>query len=271
MTVRIAIAGVGGRMGQALVAATLDAPDLILAAALEVANAPSIGRDAGERMGRVTRVIVGGDVDVALANSDVLIDFTRPEGTLLHVAACVRYRTAVVIGTTGFDAAQRAQISEAARQIPIVLAPNMSVGVAVLANLVETAARALGDDYDIEILEMHHKHKVDAPSGTALHLGEAAAKGGGRDLDQRAIYERHGHTGERVTGTIGFATLRGGDVVGEHTVIFAGTGERVELTHRALSRQNFAVGALRAARFVHARRNAGLTGLSDMQDVLGLR
>ena len=271
MSLRVAIAGVGGRMGQALVEATLDAPDLLLAAALDVAGSAALGCDAGERIGRTTGVVVGHDLDAALARGDVLIDFTRPEGTLVHLAACTRHRVAMVIGTTGLDDSQRAEITAAAREIPIVFAPNMSVGVNVLAKLVTMAARALGEGYDIEIVEMHHRHKVDAPSGTALHLGEAAAEGAGRTLADCGVYTRHGHTGERKPGTIGFATLRGGDVVGEHTVIFAGAGERVELSHRASSRQNFATGALRAARFVGARRAAGHAGLADMLDVLDLR
>jgi 4-hydroxy-tetrahydrodipicolinate reductase len=177
---------------------------------------------------------------------------------------------AAVIGTTGFDDAQRQRIAQVGRTVPIVFAPNMSVGVNVLAALVEQAARALGPDYDIEIVEMHHRHKVDAPSGTALQLGEAAARGSDTTLAASGVFGRHGNTGERKRGTIGFAALRGGDVVGEHTVIFAASGERIELTHRALSRQNFAAGALRAARFVAARRAAGEIGVADMRDVLGL-
>jgi 4-hydroxy-tetrahydrodipicolinate reductase len=268
---RVAIAGASGRMGQALIAATLAADDLTLAAALDVAGASALGRDAGERIGQATGVLVTDDVDAALRNVDVLIDFTRPDGTLRHLDACVRHRVGAVIGTTGFDASQRERIAAAAATIPVVFAPNMSVGVNVLQKLVADAARALGAEYDIEIVEMHHRHKVDAPSGTALQLGEAAARGLGRPLDDCAVYARHGHTGERAQGSIGFAVLRGGDVVGEHTVVFAGTGERVELSHRATSRQNFAAGALRAARFVGARRASGRVGLADMQDVLGLR
>ncbi len=271
MPIAVAIAGAGGRMGQALIEATLADGGLALAAALDVDASPVIGRDAGERIGRATGIRIAADVDAALAASEVLIDFTRPQGTLAHLDACVRHRVAAVVGTTGFDAAQREAIAAAARHVPIVFAPNMSVGVNVLAQLVTVAARALGPSYDIEVLEMHHRHKVDAPSGTALALGDAAARGAGRDLASAAVYSREGHTGERKAGTIGFATLRGGDVVGEHTVIFAGTGERIELTHRAASRQNFAAGALRAAHFVGEHRAAGVAGLFDMQDVLGLR
>jgi 4-hydroxy-tetrahydrodipicolinate reductase len=271
MTVRIAVAGAGGRMGQALIEATLADPELTLAAALDVPGSAVLGHDAGQRQGRATGVIVAADIDAAVAAADVLIDFTRPDGTLAHLAACARARCAAVVGTTGLTAEHKAAIAAAARTIPVVCAPNMSVGVNVLLTLVEAAARTLGPAYDVEIVEMHHKHKVDAPSGTALGLGEAAARGSGRRLADCAVYAREGVTGERKPGTIGFATLRGGDVVGEHTVVFAATGERIELSHRATSRQNFAGGALRAAKFVAAQRLAGRAGLSDMQDVLGLR
>jgi 4-hydroxy-tetrahydrodipicolinate reductase len=270
MAVRIAIAGAGGRMGQALIEATLAAQGLVLAAAFDVPGSTAVDCDAGERFGRITGVVIGASPDAAVREADVLIDFTRPEGTLAHLAAASRCGTGVVVGTTGLSAAEKDELGNFARKIPIVFAPNMSVGVNVLLTLVETAARQLGADYDIEILEMHHRHKVDAPSGTALGLGEAAARGAGRVLADCAVFAREGVTGERKPGSIGFATLRGGDVVGEHSVIFAGAGERVELAHRATSRQNFATGALRAARFVAARRAAGRAGLADMRDVLGL-
>ena len=258
-------------MGQALIEAALATPDVVLAAALDVEGSPVQGRDAGERFGRATGVIVGHDVAAALRRADVLIDFTRPEGTLAHVAACAAAGVGAVVGTTGLTDAQRAQLAASAASIPVVYAPNMSVGVVVLLSLVEAAAAKLGPGYDIEIVEMHHKHKVDAPSGTALQLGDAAAAGTGRKLADCAVYAREGHTGERGAGAIGFASLRGGDVVGEHTVIFAGAGERVELSHRATSRQNFASGALRAAVFVGAKRAARQSGLYDMRDVLGLK
>jgi 4-hydroxy-tetrahydrodipicolinate reductase len=270
VTVRLAIAGAGGRMGQALIEAALADPELALAGALDVAASPLLGRDAGERIGRATGVVVASDIASGVANADVLIDFTRPQGTLAHVAGCEAAGVAMVIGTTGLDAAQRQRLATAARRIPIVFAPNMSVGVNVLAELVRLAAQRLGPDYDIEVVEMHHRHKVDAPSGTALLLGEAAARGREVSLDTHAVHARHGVTGPRKPGTIGFAALRGGDVVGEHTVIFAGPGERVELTHKAASRQNFATGALRAARFVAEQRRQRSTGLFDMADVLGL-
>jgi len=269
-TIRVAIAGAGGRMGQALIEATLEASDLTLAAAIDVSRSAAIGADAGERCGRSTGVRVISDVDEALSVADVLIDFTRPSGTLAHLAACANAGVAAVVGTTGFDDAGKAEIAARARTIPIVFAPNMSVGVNVLTDLVRRAAQLLGPAFDVEVLEMHHRLKVDAPSGTALALGEAAAEGAGVALREHAIYAREGVTGERPPAAIGFATLRGGDVVGEHTVLFAGAGERLELTHRAMSRRNFASGALRAARFVAAHRANRGSGLFDMRDVLGL-
>jgi len=270
MSVRVAIAGASGRMGAALIQATLEARDLALVGALDIATSPAIGVDAGERWGRATGVRVQADVDAVVRACDVLVDFTRPAGTLQYLSACEAAGTGMVIGTTGFDEAGKAAIARHAEQIPVVFAANMSVGVTVLVDLIEQAARRLGSSFDIEIVEMHHRHKIDAPSGTALRLGEAAAAGAGVDLARQAVYAREGVTGERKTGTIGFATLRGGDVVGEHTVVFAGTGERLELSHRATSRQNFAAGALRAARFVGDLRRAGRTGLFDMKDVLGM-
>jgi 4-hydroxy-tetrahydrodipicolinate reductase len=271
MTVRVGIAGAGGRMGRALIEATLEADDLALCAAIDLPGGADIGADAGERCGRATGVRIVSDVDAAVAACDVLIDFTRPAGTLAHLAACAAAGVGAVVGTTGFDDAGKAQIAERARAIPIVFAPNMSVGINVLSDLVRRAAQLLGPAFDIEVVEMHHRAKVDAPSGTALALGEAAAEGAGVALREHALYARQGVTGERKAGTIGFATLRGGDVVGEHTVLFAGAGERLELTHRATSRRNFAVGALRAARFVAALRSRGERGLFGMSDVLGIR
>ena len=263
----IAVAGSGGRMGQALIEAILAAPDLQLCAALEHPASAFIGRDAGERFGYSTGVQVASDIDAAIKTARVLIDFTRPEGTLAHLRAARAAHCAMVIGTTGLSDAQKSEISAAAKDIPVVLAPNMSVGVNVMLKLIEVTAKSLGDDYDVEIIEAHHRHKVDAPSGTALRLGEAVAQALNRDLKQCAVYGREGVTGERDTRTIGFATVRGGDIVGDHTVLFAGTGERIELTHKASSRATFALGALRAARFVMNRAD----GLYDMQDVLGLR
>jgi 4-hydroxy-tetrahydrodipicolinate reductase len=258
-------------MGQILLEAALVEPDLAVAGALEVPASPILGRDAGERFGHLTGVAISADIPAAVVGADVLIDFTRPEGTLAHVGACARAGVGAVVGTTGLSAADKRALAEFGNSIPIVFAPNMSVGVTVLLRLVEQAAKLLGVGYDVEIVEMHHRHKIDAPSGTALLLGDAAAKAVGRDLKADGVFGRDGVTGERKPGAIGFASLRGGDVVGDHSVIFAGAGERIELTHKAGSRLNFAQGALRAARFVAAKRAAGAKGLFDMQDVLGIR
>jgi 4-hydroxy-tetrahydrodipicolinate reductase len=258
-------------MGQAMLEAARAEQDFVLAGALDLPASPMLGRDAGERFGHRTGVAVSADVPATIAGADVLIDFTRPEGTLAHVAACSRAGVAAVVGTTGLSPVDKKALTGFASAIPIVLAPNMSVGVTVLMRLVEQAAALLGIGYDVEIVEMHHKHKVDAPSGTALLLGEAAAKALNRDLKSDGIFGRSGVTGERKPGAIGFASLRGGDVVGDHSVVFAGAGERIELTHRAGSRANFAQGALRAARFVATRRAQGAKGLFNMQDVLGMR
>ncbi len=264
---KVVIAGVTGRMGLALLEAIFADSKLQLHAALDRADSPQIGRDAGEQFGQNTGVKISVDIEAALQDADVLIDFTRPEATLQYLQACKKAHVKHVIGTTGFTPEQKALIAAAATEIAIVFAPNMSVGVTLLINLVQQAAKVLNDGYDIEVLEMHHRHKVDAPSGTALRLGEAAAQGLGVALKDCAIYTREGVTGEREAGKIGFATLRGGDVVGDHTVVFAGIGERVELTHKASSRATFAQGALRAAKYLHAYN----TGLFDMQDVLSLR
>ena len=258
-------------MGQAMLEAARAEQDFVLAGALDLPASPMLGRDAGERFGHRTGVAVSADVPATIAGADVLIDFTRPEGTLAHVAACSRAGVAAVVGTTGLSPVDKKALTGFASAIPIVLAPNMSVGVTVLMRLVEQAAALLGIGYDVEIVEMHHKHKVDAPSGTALLLGEAAAKALNRDLKSDGVFGRNGVTGERKPGAIGFASLRGGDVVGDHSVVFAGAGERIELTHRAGSRANFAQGALRAARFVATKRSQGAKGLFDMQDVLGMR
>ncbi len=264
---KIVIAGCSGRMGHALLESVFADPGLALHGALDRADNPHLGHDAGEQFGRLTGVKVTADVDAALQGADVLVDFTRPEASMAYLEACRKAGVSLVIGTTGFSVEQKAAIEAASREISIVFAPNMSVGVTLLINLVEQAAKVLKDGYDIEVVEMHHRHKVDAPSGTALRLGEAAAKGIGQDLKDCAVYAREGVTGEREAGKIGFATLRGGDVVGDHTVMFAGIGERVEITHKASSRATFAVGALRAAKFLAGKK----TGLYDMQDVLGLR
>ena len=263
---RIAVAGASGRMGHMLIEAVLGSADCTLAGALDVAGSPALGQDAGAFLGRHSGVAITADLRTGLTGADVLIDFTRPEGTLAHLAVCRELGVRAVIGTTGFSAAQKAEIGAFAAHTAIVFAANMSVGVNVVLRLLDVAARLLNDGYDVEVIEAHHKHKVDAPSGTALAMGEVVAQAFGQQLKDQAVFTREGHTGERKAGTIGFATVRGGDIVGDHTVLFAGTGERIEITHRSNSRANYAEGSLRAARFL-AGRPAGLYG---MDDVLGL-
>ncbi|MBV7481717.1 4-hydroxy-tetrahydrodipicolinate reductase [Bordetella sp. BOR01] len=262
---RIAIAGAGGRMGRMLIEAVLNSPDLTLAAALDRAGAEAIGQDAGAFLGRDTGVAITDQLD-AVAGADCLIDFTRPEATLGHLQACVRHGTCMVIGTTGFDDNGRAAIEVAAQKIAIVFAPNMSVGVNATLKLLDVAARILNSGYDVEVFEAHHRNKIDAPSGTALKMGETIASAWDVALPDVATWTRHGDTGVRKPGTIGFSVVRGGDIVGDHTAYFCGVGERIEITHRATSRATYAEGALRAARYLQGHRN----GLFDMQAVLGL-
>jgi 4-hydroxy-tetrahydrodipicolinate reductase len=250
-------------MGKALIEAVTASPDFVLAAAFDVAGSPALGNDASAFLGRPSGVVIGADARAALAASEVLIDFTRPEGTLAHLALCRELGVAAVVGTTGFDAAQKAEIAAHTEHIAIVMAPNMSVGVNVMLKLLEVAAHSLAEGFDVEILEVHHRMKVDAPSGTALAMGEAVAAAQGKALAGAAAYERDG---ERRSGSIGFASLRGGDIVGDHTAYFAGAGERIEITHRATSRATYAAGSLRAARFILARKS----GLFGMAEVLGL-
>lgn len=264
---KIVITGSSGRMGHVLLECVFADAELQLHGALDRPNNPQIGRDAGELFAKNSAVKITDSIEEALQNADVLVDFTRPEASMQYLAACVQHHVKMVIGTTGFSAEEKNTIAQAAEKISIVFAPNMSVGVTLLINLVEQAAKVLSEGYDIEVVEMHHRHKVDAPSGTALRLGEAAAAGIGKALSECAVYAREGVTGERKAGTIGFATLRGGDVVGDHTVVLAGIGERVELTHKASSRATFALGALRAAKFLADKK----TGLFDMQNVLGFK
>ena len=268
MTTRVAIAGAAGRMGRTLIEACRQRPELSLSAALERSGHPSLGGDAG--------VLAGGErLDVTLEPAeqlaqqafDVLVEFSTPAATLEHLEVCRTLGRGMVIGTTGLSADERDQVAAAAQQVPVVFAPNMSIGVNLCFALLETAAAVLGDSVDIEIIEAHHRHKVDAPSGTALRMGEIVAAALGRDLGAVASYGREGHTGARERETIGFSTVRAGDIVGDHTVLFAAEGERVEITHRAASRMTFAAGAMRAAGWLSARQ----PGLYDMQDVLGLR
>ena len=264
---RIAVAGASGRMGHMLIEAVLGSTDCTLAAALDLAGSPAIGKDAGEFIGRATGVIISADAQAALKNADVLIDFTRPEGTLHHIAECTKLGLKMVIGTTGFDAAGKGAIADAARKTAVMFAPNMSVGVNLTLKLLELAAKTLPQGYDVEIIEAHHRMKVDAPSGTALRMGEVVATAMGRDHDKVAVYDRKGETGVRKDESIGYAVVRGGDLVGDHTVMFIGQGERIEVSHRASSRMTYAQGALRACRFLRDKKN----GLFDMQDVLGLK
>jgi 4-hydroxy-tetrahydrodipicolinate reductase len=264
---RIAVAGASGRMGHMLIEAIQAADDCELAGALDMAGSPAIGTDATAFLGQTGGVAITSDLHTGLKDARVLIDFTRPEGTLAHLQVCRALGVNLVIGTTGFTDAQKAEIAEAAKDIAIVMAPNMSVGVNVTLKLLEMAARALSTGYDIEIIEAHHRHKVDAPSGTALKMGEVIADALGRDLKDCAVYAREGVTGERDPSSIGFATIRGGDIVGDHTVLFAGTGERIEITHKSSSRATYAQGSLRAVRFLSDRQ----AGLFDMAEVLGLK
>ena len=265
--IRFALVGSSGRMGRTLIEAVLKAEDAELVAAIDQPDSPFIGKDAGELIGAPCGVAISADLEAGLAKADCLIDFTRPEGTLVHLELCRKHKVSLVIGTTGFTAEGKKQIEAASKEIPIVFAPNMAVGVNAVFKLLDVAARILNEGYDVEVIEAHHRHKVDAPSGTALRMGEIVAAALGRTLEEDAIYGREGHTGERPASQIGFSTIRGGDIVGDHTVLFAGTGERIEITHKSASRMSYALGSLRAARFMRGKAS----GLFDMQDVLGLK
>ncbi|WP_114639787.1 4-hydroxy-tetrahydrodipicolinate reductase [Polynucleobacter necessarius] len=264
---KIAIAGSTGRMGKMLIEAVLNVADFQLVGALEHPSCPLLGEDAGAFLGKKTGVIISSDVAAVLANAQFLIDFTRPEGTMAHLAVAEKTGTKMIIGTTGLNQDQITSLQKASEKLAIVFAPNMSVGVNATFKLLEIAAKMLNQGYDIEVIEAHHRHKVDAPSGTALKMGEVIAEALGENLEDVAVYAREGHTDERKEGSIGFATIRGGDIVGDHTVLFAGDGERIEISHKSSSRQSYAQGSLRAARFLQNQA----TGLYDMQDVLGLR
>jgi 4-hydroxy-tetrahydrodipicolinate reductase len=264
---KVAVAGASGRMGHMLIEEIRASGDCQLAGALDIAASPCIGNDAAAFLGHASGVPITADLRTGLANAKVLIDFTRPEGTLAHLKACRELGVNAVIGTTGFNEDQKARIADYAREIAIVMAPNMSVGVNVTMKLLEMAAKALATGYDIEIIEAHHRHKVDAPSGTALKMGEVIAQALGRNLKDCAVYAREGVTGERDPSSIGFSAIRGGDIVGDHTVLFAGTGERIEITHKSASRATYAQGSLRAVRFLAGKKS----GMFDMFDVLQLR
>jgi 4-hydroxy-tetrahydrodipicolinate reductase len=264
---RIAVVGASGRMGLCLIKAAVLSKNAELAVAVSRPDSLAIGRDAGELAGiSVVGVKVVGDLDAALDQFDVLIDFTRPDASMAFIETCREAGKKLVIGTTGYSVAQKALIAKAAKEVAIVMAPNMSVGVNLSLKLLEMTAKIMGDYTDIEVIEAHHRHKVDAPSGTAIRMGEVIATALGRDLKDCAIYGREGNTGERDRKTIGFSTIRAGDIVGEHTVMFADEGERVEITHKATSRMTFANGAVRAAVWLADKES----GLYDMQDVLGL-
>ena len=267
MTMKIAIAGATGRMGKMLIETILNSADAQLVGALEHSGSGQIGEDAGAFLGKKTGIIITADIASALSHAEFLIDFTRPEGTMAHLAVAQKTGSKMIVGTTGLSAQQLEELKLASKKLAIVFAPNMSVGVNVTFKLLEVAAKMLSQGYDIEVIEAHHRHKVDAPSGTALRMGEVIAGALGEKLDDVAVYAREGHTGERKQGSIGFATIRGGDIVGDHTVLFAGEGERIEISHKSSSRQSYAQGSLRAARFLKMQQ----TGLFDMQDVLGLR
>ena len=267
MTHNICVAGASGRMGRMLVEAILNADDCTLTGALDVPGSPALGTDPAAFLGKDSGVRITADLAQGLQGADCLIDFTRPEGTLAHLKVCEQLGVKLVIGTTGFTDAQKAEIADASQRVAVVMAPNMSVGVNVTLKLLQMAAKAMSTGYDIEIIEAHHRHKVDAPSGTALKMGEVIAEALGRDLKDCAVYAREGVTGERDPSSIGFATIRGGDIVGDHTVLFAGTGERIEVTHKSSSRVTYAQGSLRAVRYLSGQPS----GLFDMFDVLGLR
>ncbi|MDH5300417.1 MAG: 4-hydroxy-tetrahydrodipicolinate reductase [Gammaproteobacteria bacterium] len=266
--IKVGITGAGGRMGKALIEACVNTAGLQLAAAVERKGSSLVGVDAGSLAGvGELGIKLVDDLRSVIGDIDVLIDFTGVEPTLQHVQICADAGKQIIIGTTGFNEEQKAKISAAAQRVAVVLAPNMSIGVNLCLKLLDIAARVMGDEVDIEIIEAHHRHKVDAPSGTAVRMGEVVAKALGRDLKTCAVYGREGMTGERDRKTIGFETIRAGDIVGEHTVMFADIGERVEITHKASSRMTFANGAMRAAAWLNSKN----TGLYDMQDVLGLK
>ena len=264
---RLAVLGISGRMGQAILGQLEQFPGVGLSGALASRTSRYLGQDAGEAFGHSTRgAVVVSDPVAAIRGANVAIDFTLPEATPANLAACVAAGCPLVIGTTGHSPEVRAEIDAAARRIPVLLAPNMSLGVNLLLKLADLAARALDTDYDIEIYEAHHRHKKDAPSGTALRIGEVVAAARGTTLAESGDFVRHGLTGARRAGTIGFSVMRGGDVVGDHVLTFAGPGERIELSHRAHDRSGFARGALKAATWIVGRP----AGLYSMQDVLGL-
>jgi len=265
-SLRIAVAGASGRMGKMLIETILAADDAELVGALDVAGSAALGTDPGASWGISTGIQITDKFELGLASAQYLIDFTRPEGTINHARYCAEHAVHMIIGTTGLSDEQQQELATYSEKIAIVFAPNMSVGVNATLKLLELAAKILNEGYDVEIIEAHHKHKVDAPSGTALKMGQIIAKAQNKDLKACSVLSREGHTGERPEGTIGFATIRGGDIVGDHTVLFAGDGERIEISHKSATRMSYAQGAVRAVRFLKDKRS----GFFDMYDVLGL-
>lgn len=264
--IKVIILGASGKMGQMLIQEIISDDELVLVGAHDIKGSHAVGNDAGYFIGKETKVFIQDNIDHLLSDSDVIIDFTRPEGTMEFLKKASDQKVAYVIGTTGFNSSELDSIQQLSQHIPICMAPNMSVGINVLISLVEKAAKLL-PEYDFEVIEAHHKHKVDAPSGTALRLGQAAADGLNVSLEKNAIFTRYGREEKRSDNEIGFSTIRAGDIVGEHTVLMAGNGERIELTHKATSRLNFASGALKAAKFIANQKPK----LFDMQEVLNLK
>jgi 4-hydroxy-tetrahydrodipicolinate reductase len=264
---KLVITGASGRMGRMLIETALNTAGVTLHGALDSESSTSLGKDAGEFLGKTTGVLISHDAATVLTGADCVIDFTRPDATLNCLPLCIEHGVNLVVGTTGFDEAGKAALRQASESIGVVFSPNMAIGVNATFKILELAAKILNSGYDIEIIEVHHRTKVDAPSGTALKMGEVVAGALGRDLNKCAIYGREGHTGVREDTTIGFSTIRGGDIIGDHTVLFAGMGERIEVTHKSSSRQSYATGAVRAALYLETKN----TGWFDMQDVLGLK
>ena len=264
---RIVVVGASGKMGQTLIQQILNDEDLLLTAAIDQSSCPTLGIDAGALFGIKTGVTISDDFELAIKNVDYLIDFTRPEASMNYLECCIKNNIKYILGTTGFSDKQKEKISQASKQISICFAPNMSVGVNLLVSLVEEATKILHKDFDMEIIESHHSEKIDAPSGTAIRLGESIAKAAKLNLNENSVFHREGNMNKRKKNEIGFSTIRGGDIVGDHTVLFAGNGERIELTHKAGSRSTFAIGAIKAIKFLKNRS----AGLFDMMDVLNLR
>ncbi len=264
--IKVCISGASGKMGQMLITAAMADPDVKLVSAIDRTGSHFVGRDAGDFFGEVSGAVITDDARAAIALCDVLIDFTRPEATLGYASLCLAMNKRLVVGTTGFTAEQRAELSNHAQSMGIVFSPNMSVAMNVMFKLTQIATELLAQGYDIEVIEAHHNRKIDAPSGTALGLGNAIANALQKPLDEIALYERHGDIGPRKAGTVGFSTVRGGDIIGDHTVMFADTGERIEISHRSQSRDTYAQGAMRATKFIVTKT----TGMFDMRAVLGL-